>query len=191
MLTSHTRIILVTVIAFGCAESAVAPTAESDRATLQASRRGVIDRVVLRNGDFSSGLDHWYTANGLDWREHPQAPGNVSWSPSYGGSAQMSVSGAPSSVNLIQATGADLLPGDVLTFDFVTSGMTAAQFAVQIGNSENGGERAALVEPGDGQHRLVMRLARRHARGTMIQLTLVTWPGAATCWVTDVSWTKQ
>ena len=103
----------------------------------------------------------------------------------------MSVSGAPSSVNLIQATGADLLPGDVLTFDFVTNGMTAAQFAVQIGNSENGGERAALVEPGDGQHQLVMRLARRHARGTMIQLTLVTWPGAAICWVTEVGWTAD
>jgi hypothetical protein len=146
---------------------------------------------VVLNSDFTTGLDNWYTANGLDWRQHPQTPGTVGWSSSYAGSAQMSVSGAPSSVNLFQAIGKDLAAGDELVFDVVTSGMTAATFAVQIGSDGNGGESVALVEPPDGQHQVVMTLSRPQARGTQLQVTLVTWPGAATCWVTSVSWSTK
>jgi hypothetical protein len=146
---------------------------------------------VLRNPDFASGLDHWYTANGVDWREHPQTPGSVNWSDSHGGSAVMVAGGAPSSVNLIQSTGEALSAGDELIFNVWTSDMRSGTFAVQIGTDGNGGERVALVEPQDGAHRLVMRLERNHDRGTMIQLTLVTWPGTSTCWVGNVEWRVQ
>jgi hypothetical protein len=141
---------------------------------------------VLQNPNFSSGLDHWYTANGVDWREHPQTPGSVSWSNAHGGSALMVVSGAPSSVDLIQSTGEDLSPGDELIFHVWTSGMTSATFAVQVGTDGNGGESEQLVQPGDGEHRLVLRLRRSHDRGTLVQLVLVTWPGNGMCWVTGV-----
>jgi hypothetical protein len=146
---------------------------------------------VLANPHFTSGLDHWYVANGVDWREHPQTPGSVTWSSAYGGSARMSVSGAPSSVHLIQSTNDVLTEGQQLVFEVWTAGMTSATFLVEIGTMGSGGETAQLTEPADGQHRLALTLTRRHEAGTAIRLILVTWPGSATCWVTSVGWSPR
>ena len=51
----QTPIILATAIAFGCTEGTIAPTAESDGPTLQASVGGVIHRVSVGGPDVCSG----------------------------------------------------------------------------------------------------------------------------------------
>jgi len=151
-----------------------------------AATPGVAD--VLENMDFSRDLSHWYTANGVDWNQHPQNPGTVNWSLSYDGSAKMVVSGTPGSVHLIQATHEMLTAADQLVIDVVTRGMYHATFIVEVGTDGHGGEYAQLVEPEDGEHQLVLSLEGAHRPGTMVKLVLVCWPGDdAACYVTNIS----
>jgi len=57
MFSNRIPIILATAVAFGCSDNAVAPTAQSDAVTLQASARGpVVHRVTVGGPDACVGF---------------------------------------------------------------------------------------------------------------------------------------
>lgn len=139
----------------------------------------------LVNEDFDSNIGGWYTCldNRLDGT--PVTPGTVEWSSDYGGSAHMTVSGAPSYIGLLGFTNTAIYPGDTLRCRTTHTEFVNANLGFWIGGK--GGEwndfceGIAWVHPA-GTYDTSFTVMRFYPPGAPILIYLVTWPGSGEAW---------
>jgi len=138
---------------------------------------------LVNNGEFETSIDHWYT--GFENIDHPSTWGTAEWSPDYGGSAHMTVSGAPSFVELYQPIQTFLCPGDTITAHIYKDDMSnAGEVNLRIGSEWDlpFGQRA--VSPtGAGEYDVSLVCDKFYAPGTILRIVLVVWPGSGEAWV--------
>lgn len=137
----------------------------------------------LYNGEFESNLGYWYAAN-RNRADSPQYTyGTVEWTEDYGGSAHLSVSGAPSEVSLISFINTTIYPGDKIVCRVYQTDMDSyGAFWVGIGGDWNDFYPAEKSSVG-GEHDLTLTANRFYLPGTCIRIWLVVWPGSGEAWV--------
>lgn len=140
----------------------------------------------LQNEEFESMLSPWMTTYENGSSVMPD-PGTAEWVSGNGGSAHLTVSGAPSVVGISAVVGTTIYPGDTVVARIVTTDMTGFGAAsLQIGRVLN--EYApfyedATVPDGAGTHDVALVCRYLHGPGTILSAKLVVWPGSGEAWV--------
>ncbi|WP_277556230.1 COG1470 family protein [Halobaculum limi] len=138
---------------------------------------------LLQNPSFDSSLSNWeVTYNDPD----NQARGSAEWTSEYGGSAEMSVSGAPSNIIIYQDTATQIPEGTEFTVDVVSAGSLSCCGGVSL---QIAGERVAhLRHPSNGDHQLSFTTKEERSAGTRFALRTAIWPGSGTAYVREIGW---
>jgi hypothetical protein len=141
----------------------------------------------LQNGEFDRDLDGWLVfaaeADHARFRGGVRS-GGAEWSPEYGGSCKVVVSGAPSSVDLQQTLRAYLPKGSTLIIEVVYAVGDGKGLTVFLG----GYDVERILDEADTQNRNIVRYVtqRDYFRGTPVNLHFAVWPGTRVFFIKSI-----
>ena len=140
----------------------------------------------LPNEDFTANLGYWFESHEIRAQDPANQPGSVEWSSEYGGSAHLTVSGAPSEVSLVGYTNTILYPGDSVVCHVTHTDMTGfGSFGLRIGGDYNDFSVDKSSSPG-GESDVILSITNFYLPGTPIRMWLVVWPGSGEAWVHSI-----
>lgn len=146
---------------------------------------------IIKEWDFSnrSTLNGWRT--NYIWEMNNSPKGTIEWSPSFGGSIHLSVSGAPCVVNLWNVLPFDLEWGDVLRLEFSTYSYLhpISGFDLIIGPAEPYGHKQSIQVSVDraGTYSVDLGIYYYWAvAGTAFGVNFAVWPGTAELYIKKI-----
>lgn len=139
---------------------------------------------------FADGLDGWSTGHRINSQS---TPGSASWSGEHGGSVELHVSGAPSSVQVWKRVGA-LPAGTTITVEYAPPRFEYTAATIALRRVDPDGNRTRLDADRDGEAAgyeqdgtLSARLETPLSADDEIEIHLSVWPGETTVWVQRVA----
>jgi len=141
----------------------------------------------LVNEEFQNDLSGWrvYCIYEDRLKDKP-TPGKITWSPKYGGSAKVVVSGEPSVIDLQQRLKQPLPKGSTITMEVISFvEVNSGDWWAYIGGAR--GKGIAGPETNRDRETVSWVTEKHYHAGTSITLYFSVWPGTATYYVKRVS----
>jgi hypothetical protein len=142
----------------------------------------------IPNGEFDSNLLGWLTLGGFYDTGQEVPRGTTDWSSNHGGSAYLTVDGAPCLAALGNFIDEDIHAGDTIRAEvYHTDFGNFAGINLKIGGYHEsntcGQESGAHQCPGPGPCYLEIVADRDYACGTLVWFWFCAWPGQAEAWI--------